>query len=576
MSWKKHLKVVPQGEKMGAMMRQMAARQQNSATSGTNSNFQSVLPEIYSGPPNRIERYTQYDNMYRDPVIRSAIGTIATFCTQQDENTGLHFDLNFVGESSESETSVLNESLRTWSNINKFKQRLWKLFCNTLIYGDQFYARDPDTFYLHWLNHENVEKVVVNEAAGKEPEMYVVKNLELYIQAMVMSPDKQKGREGITGWPNSSSNYNQGTVTQQTQYQSVFNTGADAKNIDANHVVHFSLSEGSDPNWPFGVSVLEPLFKVFKQKELLEDSIVIYRIIRAPERRVFYIDTGRAPAHIAMEMVNRIKQEFHQRRIPTQTGGGSNITDAAYNPQSMIEDFYFPQSADGKGSRVEVLPGGDNLGQIDDLRYFNNELIRGLQVPITYISFGSEENTSTYTDGRVGTAFIKEYEFAKYCKRLQNTLNPIFDREFKLFLKDRGIQVDSSSFFIELTEPQSFSAYRQIEMDSAYLQMFQQVSNVPYLSKRWLMKRYLGLTEAEIIENERMWSEENKEAVDETVGSMPNDSGGGLGLSSMGVKAEEPDIEDTGDELPDEAMPDFDEAVAEEPAAGGEEPDINL
>ena len=86
--------------------------------------------------------------------------------------------------------------------------------------------------------------------------------------------------------------------------------------VDSKHVVHVALTDGLNVNWPFGNSILESIFKVYKQKELLEDSIIIYRVQRAPERRVFYIDVGNMPAHKAMSFVERVKNEVHQTRIP--------------------------------------------------------------------------------------------------------------------------------------------------------------------------------------------------------------------------------------------------------------------
>ena len=141
-----------------------------------------------------------------------------------------------------------------------------------------------------------------------------------------------------------------------------------AYNINAEHVVHMSMSDGLDNLFPFGQSVLEQVFKVYKQKELLEDAIIIYRVQRAPERRVFYIDVGNMPSHLAMQFVERVKTEIHQRRIPSSTGGGTNVIDSSYNPLSINEDYFFPQTAEGRGSKVETLPGGTNLGEIDDLK----------------------------------------------------------------------------------------------------------------------------------------------------------------------------------------------------------------
>jgi hypothetical protein len=303
-----------------------------------------------------------------------------------------------------------------------------------------------------------------------------------------------------------------------TQPQSPFGGGSrfsHAQNeaaLNAEHVVHISLTEGLDVYWPFGNSVLENIFKVFKQKELLEDSIIIYRVQRAPERRIFKIDVGNMPTHMAMAFVERIKNEIHQRRIPTQSGGGANMMDATYNPLSTNEDYFFPTTADGRGSSVDVLPGGQNLGEITDLRFFTNKLFRGLRIPSSYLPTTAEDGTAAYTDGRVGTALIQEWRFNQYCQRLQSMIADKLDSEFKLFMRWRGFNIDGSLFDLSFNEPQNFAQYRQADIDAARIGTFTQLEQYPYLSKRWLMKRYLGMTEQEISENETAWAEERGDA----------------------------------------------------------------
>jgi hypothetical protein len=162
-----------------------------------------------------------------------------------------------------------------------------------------------------------------------------------------------------------------------------------------------------DSQWPFGTSILESIYKVYKQKDLLEDSIIIYRIVRAPERRIFYIDVGNLSGPRAMQYVERIKNEIYQRRIPNRTGGGQSILDAAYSPIAINEDFFLAQNSEGKGSRIETLPGGENLGQIDDLKYFNNKMIRGLGIPSSYLPTGPEDGTTVFSDGKIGSALFK-------------------------------------------------------------------------------------------------------------------------------------------------------------------------
>jgi hypothetical protein len=254
---------------------------------------------------------------------------------------------------------------------------------------------------------------------------------------------------------------------------------------------------------------MESIFKVFKQKELLEDAILIYRIQRAPERRVFYIDVGNMPSHLAMSFVERVKNEVNQRRIPSVTGGSQSVVDSSYNPLSINEDYFFPQTAEGRGSKVEILQGGQNLGEIDDLKYFTNKLFRALRIPSSYLPTGSDDGGSNFNDGRVGTAYIQELRFNKYCERLQSLLNDPFDTEFKLYLHTQGINVDSNVFEIKFNPPQNFAAYRQSEMDTARVNTFNTMIAVPMISKRFALERFLGLKKEEIAENERLWKEEN-------------------------------------------------------------------
>jgi len=279
--------------------------------------------------------------------------------------------------------------------------------------------------------------------------------------------------------------------------------------VDAKHIVHVSLTEGMDHAWPFGVSILEPIFKVFKQKELLEDSIIIYRVHRAPERRVFFIDVGNMPPHKARQYLEQVKYEVQQKRVPNKKSDGSSVADAAYNPMSMLEDYFFAQTADGRGSKVDTLPGGENLGQIDDLRYFNNKLLRGLRVPSSYLPTGPEDGSSVYNDGKVGIAYIQEYRFARYVERLQKQIQEDLDTEFKMFLKYKGIELDNADFFITFNKPMNFSSYRDLQLDTERANLYNTLAAVPHLSNQFKMRKYLGLTEDEIKDNEELWRKEN-------------------------------------------------------------------
>jgi hypothetical protein len=418
---------------------------------------------------------------------------------------------------------------------------------------------------LKWLfvDAAKVTKIIVNESEGKIPEQYVLKDINFNFKEMIAVTPHGTTNTAPSGTSSytSGGGFGRGMVgetarTTGTRFQNQTNEIA----VDAKNVIHISLSEGLDNNYPFGNSLLESVFKVYKQKELLEDAIIIYRIQRAPERRIFYVDVGNMPAHMAMTFVERVKNEIQQRRIPSSTGGGQSMVDASYNPLSASEDYFFPQTAEGRGSKVDTLPGGTNLGEITDLRYFTNKLFRALRIPSAYLPTAVDEQPNNVADGKVGTAYIQELRFNKYCERLQSMIVETFDQEFKFWLNNNGINIDSSLFELKFNPPQNFAAYRQSELDTARAATFAQLQQIPHLSKRFALKRYLGLTEEEIKENEMLWREEQgdnlKPAVDassqmRSVGITPS----GVGAEAAGQAAEAP---------PDMA------AAAENQAAGGE------
>jgi hypothetical protein len=526
-------------------------------------NYGSKLPEVYTGHPNRVERYNQYEMMDVDAEINACLDIIAEFSTQKNEHNKTPFDLEFNEDPTPHEIELLKTQLIQWCKLNEFDTRTFKLFRNTLKYGDQVFIRDPENFKLFWIDMTKVIKVIVNESEGKKPEQYVIKDININLQNLTAAQKTNTDFAanpatglGGTGGGSPSSGYTVPAMPYNTT-GSRFTLGQTESAIDAKHVVHLSLTEGLDRFWPFGQSVLENIFKVYKQKELLEDAVLIYRVQRAPERRVFKIDVGNMPAHMAMAFVDRIKNEIHQRRIPSSQGG-SSVLDATYNPLSMNEDYFFPVTADGRGSSVDLLPGGQNLGEIDDLKYFNNRLARGLRVPSSYLPTGPDDNTTPLSDGRVGTAMIQEFRFNQYCERLQKYISQKLDEEFKLFLRWRGFNIDSSLFTLNFNPPQNFAAYRQSELDTARMSSFTAIEQYPYISKRFALERFLGLSEEEINKNEKMWREEHNK--DNDVEPQGND------LRSVGVSVGDMETDQqTADDMQDMENMD-DEAMGPEVA----------
>ena len=534
MAWKKYFKDANMSPISGEKVPNFAKR-----------NYSSYLPDVYTGHPNRIQRYFQYDQMDSDSEINAALDILAEFSTQKNTENETPFDLVFKDETTEHEVKLLKKALQQWTKSNKFNKRIFRIFRNALKYGDCFFVRDPETQKWLYVDNAKVDRIVVNESEGKKPEQYVIRDINPNLQrlsATQITPNQTYGGSGTTGGGTSAygqSYANQGATNNQSGFAGGNGGGRfyktmNAYNINAEHVIHMSMSDGLDNLFPFGQSVLEQVFKVYKQKELLEDAIIIYRVQRAPERRVFYIDVGNMPTHLAMQFVERVKNEINQRRIPSASGG-ANFIDATYNPMSINEDYFFPQTAEGRGSKVDTLPGGTNLGEIDDLRFFTNKLFRGLRIPSSYLPTGAEDGGTSYNDGRVGTAYIQELRFNKYCARLQSMLAETFDSEFKLWIKSKGYNIDNSMFGLKLNPPQNFAQYRQTEMDQARVNTFTAVADLPYMSKRFALKRYLGLSEEEMARNAELWAEENN--VPQKKQSKANELRGG-GVTQSGISSD--------------------------------------
>ena len=539
-------------------------------------NYMSRLPEVYTGHPNRIERYNQYEMMDVDAEINACLDIIAEFSTQRNDHNKTPFSFEFKEDPTPHEVELLGKQLQQWCKLNEFDVRMFKIFRNVIKYGDQVFVRDPENFKLYWVDMVKVIKVIVNESEGKKPEQYVLKDININLQnlSVAQKTNTDFAANPATGLGGSGGGTNTPYTVPAMPYNTTgsrFTLGQSESAIDAKHIVHLSLTEGLDRFWPFGQSILENIFKVYKQKELLEDAVLIYRVQRAPERRMFKIDVGNMPSHLAMAFVERVKNEIHQRRIPSLYGGAS-VVDATYNPLSMNEDYFFPVTAEGRGSSVEVLPGGQNLGEIDDLKYFNNRLARGLRVPSSYLPTGPDDNTTPLSDGRVGTAMIQEFRFNQYCERLQNYIALKLDEEFKLFLRWRGFNIDTGLFNITFNPPQNFAAYRQSELDNARVGTFTSMEQLPYISKRFALERFLGLTEEEIKRNEMLWEEENKQevAMDPAGSDLRN-----IGISSgdfqtdLDTADEIESQEQAPEEMPDAAGPVADAGGAAVPGGAG-------
>lgn len=433
----------------------------------------SWFSNLLKGATARMQRYKQYEAMDSGDVSR-ALDIVAEEISNADKRTNLPFIIDYQTEDnqdiSDNTATTLRAALRHWSNLHGLNAKMFSVSRVLVKYGDCFFRKTSDTKKWEYVDPTRVLGIEVNE--NGETVAYHVR------------PSSFKNTVGTKS-----------------------NNQADSLEIiPPAGMIHFTLSNDMGDSAPFGLSVLQSSFKDWQKLTMLEDASIIYRIVRAPERRVFYIDVGNQPPQRIKQYLEQIKNDIRQKRIPNTNN--ANQTDNVYNPESMQEDYFFPVTPSGRGSRVETLPAGANW-EIPELDYFLNKVFRALRVPTSYMKGQDAQNAgSQVNDGKVGIAYIEELRFANYIMRLQAAVANVFDTQFKAYLKTVGIKIDQEIFKLILPDPQNFAIYRTAALDADLINSFNSVEGVKYLSKRFILKRYLGLTDDDIQMNEVMLKQE--------------------------------------------------------------------
>lgn len=292
----------------------------------------------------RVERYATYEEMDKYPEIHLALDIISTeiFAFDPVTNSPFLFDTN-----GKIPDITLSKIVKKFTDTLKLKELLPYAVRHSLKYGDSFYfvVRDKEGKIagLRRIDNKDVDFIEYDEV-GIDP-------LNYYI-------NKQRIDAAHLG------NYlsflkfqNLETASKTKMALLVSKEDEEFYMIPRKSIVRFMNGGQNSEFFPFGESYLESIFPYWKKVSLLEDSLIIYRIVRAPERRVFYIDVGRAPAKIAEKVVNQTKDEIKRRRTAASQENQDMGIASSFNPLSMQEDYFFAQRADGRGSRVETLPG---------------------------------------------------------------------------------------------------------------------------------------------------------------------------------------------------------------------------
>ena len=257
------------------------------------------------------------------------------------------------------------------------------------------------------------------------------------------------------------------------------------------------------------LSYLHKALKPLNQLRMMEDSLVIYRLARAPERRIFYIDVGNLPRGKAEQYMKDIMTRYRNKLVYDSSTG--EIKDDRKH-QSMLEDFWLPRREGGRGTEISTLPGGENLGQIDDIVYFQKRLYRSLNVPINRL-----EQEQQFSLGRSTEINRDELKFQKFIGRLRSRFSSLFLDILKVQLQLKGIITEEdwsnmkNDIAVDYIKDNYFTELKEMEILRERIATLDTVNNYvgQYFSQEWVMKNVLQFTDDDIAQVAQQSSDES-------------------------------------------------------------------
>ena len=270
----------------------------------------------------------------------------------------------------------------------------------------------------------------------------------------------------------------------------------------------------------FVISFLHKAIKALNQLRMIEDAVVIYRLSRAPERRIFYIDVGNLPKGKAEQYMKSIMTQYRNKLVYDANTG--ELRDERKH-LSMLEDFWLPRREGGKGTEITTLPAGQNLGELEDVKYFQKKLLQSLNVPYSRLEAQSGGLAGL---GRSQEITRDELKFAKFIQRLRNKFTQLFDDALAVQLSLKGIcsraewETFKEDIYYDFKKDNNFTELREAELLQNRLQMVTMVDPYigRYFSQRFVKKDILQMTDEDI---EKMQKE-----IDEEKDTLPADQQG--------------------------------------------------
>lgn len=252
-------------------------------------------------------------------------------------------------------------------------------------------------------------------------------------------------------------------------------------------VSHFRLL-GNDAFLPYGSSVLESARRIWRQLILIEDAMLVYRIIRAPERRVFYIDVGNVPPEDVATYLEQAKNSLKREPVINKADGR---VDLRYNPMSVDEDYFLPVRGGDSGTKIDTLAGGQNTAAIEDVEYIQKKLFAALKVPKAYLGYDEDI-------GSKATLAQEDIRFSRAIARIQRTVISELNKLAMVHLYSHGFTGDTLiDFELKLSNPSSIAQQQKLELIST---RFDIAAKAPegLVDRRWIQKNVMHLTDEEI------------------------------------------------------------------------------
>lgn len=409
---------------------------------------------------NRFQRYKDYEAMIQVPELELGLTTYADDGTQMNEEGRV---IKII-----TPDDNIKQILETtfFDNLD-MNADLWKIFFGTCQYGDNFYEIVPDfkkkeIVSLKYIHPSRVERVEVDGNLMK----FIVRKKQ------ITEIDRTTG---------------------VTKFAALQENEKDVVVLQPWEMVHFRIDDNAFA--PYGRSVLESGRRTYKQLSLMEDAMLIYRLERAPEKRVFYIDVGNLSTAEAEKFVERIKAKFRkQRYIDPVT---KQINEKA-TPLSILEDIYIPVRSGVQGSqgtRIDILQGGRQLNEIDDTKYFRDKLLKTMHIPPQYLSAEGGMDTRNALSQM-------DIKFARTVERIQRHIVKGLDKIAIVALALKGVSgEDIQNFRIQLTPPSNIAEMLEIETLNSKISLISSILAIEgFLPREWIYKRIMNFSDREIEE----------------------------------------------------------------------------